>query len=240
MSPVLVNPSRFTSATPASFATTAAALSPSAWYRLNEATGATTFADSSGNSHNGTVSSGVTFQQTGLVTGDSNHSALFNGSSVDSQVAYGSWMDAPTAFSLFALSKTTTTSGTQMMLSRDLILGAIRLWQMRLNAGVFEFVKIPGSVVVASAPSGTADGNIHDYGVTYDGSNIRLYVDGVKVTTTAAAGSFGTASAPLYLGLLVSGTGGPSSCWNGTLDELMYKAGTVWADSVFAALHAAR
>lgn len=221
------------------FASTVAALSPTAWYRLGETAGSTTFADSSGSSHDGTVSAGVTFGATGGVTGDSNTAATFVTNS-NAQVAYGSWMDAPTALSGFIIGKTSVATGIAMLMSRD-DSGTARVWQLRLNAGKFEFVKIAGGVVTASSPLATyADGAFHDFGFTYDGSSIRLYVDGAKVATTAAAGSLGTGIASrLFLGLLTSGSGA-SNFWNGVLDEAIYKAGTVWTDSDFTALHAAR
>lgn len=227
----------YVASAPVPFATVAAALSPTAWYRLGDSVGSSTFADSSGNSHGGTLSQGVTFGTTGLVTGDSDTAATIASPS-NAQVAAGAWLDAaPTAVSMFVIAKTSQSTGTPMLLSRDDF--SARQWQWRLNAGKMEFVKIAGSVVTASAPTSTADGNIHDYGVTYDGSNIRLYVDGAKVTTQAAAGSLGTLGSRLFLALRAP-TGTATDFYVGVLDEILYKVGTVWADSDFAALHAAR
>lgn len=240
--PGLVNPYRFgTVVPPASFATKVAALSPSAWYRLNEASGSTTFADSSGNGHGGTLVSGLTFGATGLVAGDSDTAATAD-SACNAEVAYGSWMDATSALSVFIVASTSVTTGTPMLLSRDDQQSpAKRIWQFRLNAGVLEWVKIASGVVVASNPNGsTADGNPHDYGATYDGSNIRLYVDGVKVKTQAATGSLGTLAGRLFIGNARNSAGLAATTWVGVLDEPIYKAGAVWADSDFAALHAAR
>ena len=187
MSPILLNPFLGAAAPSASFTTVAAALNPTAWYRLNDASASTTIADNSGNSHGGTVSSGVTFQQTGLVTGDSDKCASFSGSTVNSQVAYGTWMDAPTAVSVFAIIKTSHASGVMQIMSRDNNATGARVWQFRLNSGKPEIVKIPGQVVSAAGPSSIADGAVHDVGATYDGSNLRLYVDGAKVARTFAS-----------------------------------------------------
>lgn len=220
-----------------SFVDVVTSLSPSAWYRLGEAVGSTTFADSSGNGHDGFLTAGVTFGAPGLVAGDSDTAATL-APGCNSQVSYASWMDAPTALSLFAIVKTSTATGTPQILSRDETLA--RIWQLRFNAGKFEFVKIAGGVVTATTnPTTYADGAIHDFGATYDGSNIRLYVDGVKVVTQAAAGSLGTLGSRLFIGLRSTNTGG-SDYWNGVEDEVLYKAGAVWTDSNFAALHATR
>lgn len=222
------------SAPSASFATVAAALSPAAWYRLGDST-TTTMTDSSGNGRNGTytvVSGWPHLGQTGLVTGDSTTSAAFtNATGTPGITSYASWMDSPTALSLFVIAKTTA-SGVMFMLGRDD--GTNRLWQFRLNSGKFEFVKIPSTVVAASALAYN-DGAIHDFGATYDGSNIRLYVDGTKVTTTSAAGNLGTAHCSFGIGARNNG----DFPFGGNLQEAMV-ANAVWADSDFAALHAAR
>ncbi len=58
-----------------------ASLAPSAWWKLNDAVGSTTAIDSSGNGYTGTVNGGVTFGQTGPITGTpSDTAALFDGS----------------------------------------------------------------------------------------------------------------------------------------------------------------
>lgn len=222
------------SAPSASFATVAAALSPGAWYRLGDAT-TTTMTDSSGNGRNGTytvVSGWPHLGQTGLVTGDSTTSAAFtDGIGTPGIASYASWMDSPTALSLFVIAKTTA-SGNMFMLGRDD--GTNRVWQFTLNSGKFGFTKI-ATVVTATSPAAYNDGAIHDFGATYDGSNIRLYVDGVKVTTTAAAGSLGTAHCNFAIGARNNG----NNPFGGNLQEAMV-ANAVWADSDFAALHAAR
>lgn len=241
--PVLVNPSRFGTAAPsASFVDTVTALSPSAWYRLGEASG-TTMVDSSGNGHDGTYGQGgalaPTLGVTGLVAGDSDTAAAFGGTGAavtNGTVPYAAWLDAPTSLSLFVIGQTTS-SAIMAMLDRDDGTGG-RVWQFRLNAGKFEFLKIP-TTVTASTPGTYNDGVTHDFGATYDGSNIRLYVDGALVKTQAASGSLGSAGAAFWVGARIAANSSHLFFF-GTLDEVLVKSGTVWADSDFADLHAAR
>lgn len=222
------------SAPPATFAATASALAPSAWYRLGESSG-TTMTDSSGNAHDGSYTS-VTLGTTGLIAGDTDTAATFSGSNSNGSVNAATWMDAPTALSVFIVGVTTSTAN-MILMSRDT---NVRIWQLAFNAGKFSFVKISGGVVTAESPLTYNDGTAHDFGATYDGSNIRIYVDGAKVKTVAAAGSLGTSLGRLLVGARTTSASIVANAWVGVLDEALYEAGTVWADSDFAALHAAR
>ena len=53
---------------------------------------------------------------------------------------------------------------------------------------------------------------------TYDGSNVKIYIDGVLKATTSASGNINTNNTILYLG--DSGFGGYSQILNGNLDEV--------------------
>ncbi|TNA12128.1 hypothetical protein EMF73_34460, partial [Klebsiella pneumoniae] len=63
-----------------------ASLNPSAWWKLADAVGSGTVADSSGNGHTGTVTGGVTFGQTGPIVGGK--AAAFDGSTGYIATAY--------------------------------------------------------------------------------------------------------------------------------------------------------
>ena len=63
-----------------------ASLSPKAWWKLSDAVGSATAADSSGNGYTGTVNGGVTFGQAGPIQGD--RAALFDGTSGYISTAY--------------------------------------------------------------------------------------------------------------------------------------------------------
>lgn len=69
---------------------------------------------------------------------------------------------------------------------------------------------LPGSVVV--------DDGEHHIAVTYDGSDIYIYVDGSQDTTVASTGSIDTSANDLYLGAREDS---PANDWyDGILDEL--------------------
>jgi len=177
--------------------------------------------DSSGNGHNGTYNGAYTLGTTGLITGDTDTAiTLSSGSTGYGDVPYASWLDAgSTALSLVVVFKTSVTLTIMSFFDRDN--GNARLWQHRMeNNGALSFIKIGGTggVVTSTTPAnGYNDGNKHVFGATYDGSNIRLYVDGTKVRTTAAAGNLGTAHADLSIGhrLALSST----NQFGGVLDE---------------------
>ena len=212
------------------------AKSPTGYWRLGEASG-TTMTDSSGNGHSGTYSN-VTLGQSSLLVSDTDKAASFNGSNSVGIVSYASWMDASTALSLYIVAKTST-GGIMELINRDS--DSNRVYQFRMNSGALEFVTIGGTVgvVVAASPLASyADGAAHHFGATFDGSNIRLYVDGTKVKTQAAVGNLGTAAQTITIGYRSSS--GSNSPFAGILDEAACWSGTVLSDADYAALYAAR
>lgn len=210
--------------------------SPVIYYRLGEASG-TTMIDSSGNSHNGTYTGSPTLGVAGAVTGDT--AATFNGSNYG-DVAYGSYMDSSTALTLECWLKFT---GTGLMSPIDRDTGFNRVWQWRTNAGHMDFIKIGGTGGIITGSSTTAfnNGAWHYTAVTYDGANIRLYLDGALDTTVAAAGNLGTTASPLAVAASRGGdTSGPVyNRLTGSLDEVaVYN--TVLSGTQIAAHYAAR
>jgi hyaluronoglucosaminidase len=211
-------------------------LGPAIYGRHNEASG-TTLTDYSGNGHNGTYSgTGITLGATSLIPSEPNDTAATYASGGIGTVPYASWLDASTALSLYAVIKTTST-GIDAILDRD-DGSSLRVYQFRLNNGALEFVKIGGTggVVTSTSPASTyKDGVAHHVGATYDGANIRLYVDGVKVQTTAAAGNLGTAAKSLNTGV----NAGSFNQFVGTFDDWAV-FNTVLADADYASLYASR
>jgi hypothetical protein len=105
-----------------------------------------------------------------------------------------------------------------------------------------QFIKIGGTggIVTSTSPASTyADGNVHHFGFSYDGTSIRLYVDGVKVQTTAAAGTLGTAPYGITVGVDAGQAGGANSWFSGVIDDWFVK-NAVLSDTDFAAIYAVR
>lgn len=161
-------------------------MEPEAWWKLADAVGSSSAADSSGNDYPGTVHGRVTFGQVGPITGTpGDTAALFDGST-----GYVSTTDEPTGAALSAIAwyKATTLSGTSIMVDS----GAgnngngVGLWLG--GTGV-----LTGSIINNVADSAASnDGAWHMACVTFDGATTRLYRDGVQVDTTAGAGSVTT------------------------------------------------
>lgn len=194
--------------------------SPVWWGRLAEKTG-TVMANSSGAAgRDGIYGGSPTLGVAGLIGGSSNTAVQFNGTNSYGRVTYASWMDSPTALTVEAWIKTTMI-GSGAIVDRDPL--SQRVWQFRINAGEIEFVKIGGTggTVTASTPLATYnDGNIHHVVATYDGTDIKLYVDGALVQTTSAAGTLGTATGWLSVGVNNSfSSDSPTNWFNGVIDE---------------------
>lgn len=191
-----------------------------AWYaRLGEASG-TTFLDQAGNGTTGTWDLGLPDPVAGLLTGDTDGARSFTGDD-GGTVPYGTWMATSTALTLEAWIKTTSGGA---ILDRD-VLTTGRVWQFRVSSGKLQFITIGGSTgtVTATSVASVNDGVRHHVAATFDGSNIRLYIDGVLDNTVAASGSLLASLVPLRIG--VSNSGGSSSNINqfvGTIDEPAY------------------
>lgn len=66
-----------------------------------------------------------------------------------------------------------------------------------------------GGVKIAGGTTNVDVGGWHHLAGTYDGSNLRIYVDGVQEGSTAATGSISSSAAPVVLGAGGSGSENP-------------------------------
>ncbi|HEV7781829.1 MAG TPA: LamG domain-containing protein [Chitinophagaceae bacterium] len=92
----------------------------------------------------------------------------------------------------------------------DAVKGGVTLYQADMSFG--------SSVSVSGTNSVTSDNNIsagwHHIASTYDGTNIRLYIDGQLTATKNHVGSIGDEKRGLVIG------GASNYFWIGTIDEL--------------------
>lgn len=224
MSPVLLNPSRFGGGGGGGggYAAAVAADSPAAWYRLGDASG-TTMTDSSGSSRNGTYAN-VTLGTAGLVTGDANTAATFNGTTSTGITAYASWMNVSSALTVEGIVKMTSVTGAHPIIDRDHS-GLGRVFLFRINNGKLELITSGGAVGVVFCTGTTtlSTGVKYHLAGTYDGSNLRIYINGTLEKTTAASGALNTgSSSPLTVGCSYSGTTSIANFSNGIVDEAAY------------------
>ncbi len=126
----------------------------------------------------------------------------------------------PTNVSVGAWFKTTSTSG--MMLVRKRLYGyGLQMGDVGTvtpGAGKLSFWTVTSTPTFNTASSTATynDGKWHYAEGTYDGSNVRLYVDGILIATTAAGTMHYTADA-VTIG---RDAGAASSYFNGTMDEV--------------------
>ncbi len=218
--PFLVNPSRFAGGGLSAYAAAVLVDAPQAYYRLGESSG-TVMTDQIA-ARNGTYTN-ITLGTAGLVTGDADTAATFNGTTTDAIVTYASWMDVTTAFSTEAIIKPTGVSGAQPIADRDNSAGRAYLW--RLNGDKLEFITSGGTVGIVFCTGTTAltGGTKYHVAATFDGSNIRIYINGTLEKTQAAAGAMnGTSTSNLTVGESYAGSGVIANRFTGVIDEVAY------------------
>lgn len=186
---------------------------PLAYYRLNEAAGSSTVADSSGNGHTGNVLAGTVLGAPGLIanTPTSTAASFPGGSSGGIEVP-----DSPSFHGLAGLTvacwvKTTYAGSTPTMVASQTNLSTGPwYWLMEFGgSGKVEveidspddwntadyFPSAPG------APGPINDGVKHHLAMTWDNTSLKILRDGVVVTTsTYAVPGFNASSVPLTIG----------------------------------------
>lgn len=200
-----------------SFSSTVLALSPLAYWKLDETSG-TTFADSSGNGRTATITGAPILGRPPLVDG---HCAGFNGN-IANRAATGSttWLQSKTAMSVMAVIQTSaSTAGLPELVGADST--GTRQFQCRLtSAAKVEFIQFyTGSFVDALGNTALNDGKKHLVIVTVANSgNIKVYIDGYLDSTTAFAHSI-IANYTDTVGI-GHDPDGPSLPWDGSLEKV--------------------
>lgn len=188
---------------------------PIMYYRLGEASG-TVMTDSSGNGRDGTYANSPTLGATGLLTGDADTAVSFaSASSQSGSVADDNSLDSLSAITVEAWIKPSTVSSTPLIVNRDSTSNG-KSFQFRLNAGKLEFVKTAGTTVTAASSSTLSTGTVYHVAAVYNGTDIRLYINGsLNGTPPAATGTLGTIARPLEIAMRTS-----ALYFNGVIDEV--------------------
>lgn len=184
-----------------------AQLSPVAYYNCDD-DGNTLLTDLSGNFLNGTING--TVHQAGSHNGsDSLH---FDGSNDEVVIGDQPILDFDTELTIAAWVKTNDTSSNQCIVSKNNAYYAY-LTGGRVRVGL----SIGGSWATYTGPSSNkVSANTWTHvAVSYDGAEIKLYLDGVLINSHAQTGSISKSSKDLKLGTLWGGTR-----WNGELDDI--------------------
>ncbi|HTK39490.1 MAG TPA: LamG-like jellyroll fold domain-containing protein [Patescibacteria group bacterium] len=196
--------------------------SPLAYWRLDETTGATQFADASGNGHQATISGTPSYSTTNYVQ---NSAVQFSGTQYGS-AASGAWFGSMTSYSVEAWFASTAT-GNSMIVSYDNTGtspgAATRVFQLYLSGGKVCFVPLlaSGSYVVLTSSAQYNDAAYHHVVATWDGSNAKLYVDGSQVATAALSGTTTTGGGqPILIGTGYNNSPGNLYQYSGYIDEV--------------------
>jgi hypothetical protein len=156
---------------------------------------AATVADASGNARTGTIAGGVTLQQAGSLA-DGNTAARFDGAAT---TVVNTFSDAATvvpttAWTLEAWFKQGGTSG------GVLITRANSRPSLLMNGGAASLLVVDASSVQVSIFYGVSllDGQWHHLAGTYDGTSLRLYVDGVLRAGPTACNAYGVLGSQVW------------------------------------------
>lgn len=202
----------------------------------------TVMSDSSGNARPGTYASQPLLDVASLIPTDlTNKAATLNGSSQYGWIGWASWQNV-SSFTAEAWIKTTAT-GIRSIWDRDDTSAGVRAWQLRMSSGKLDFIRIVNAAGTTAAVGATSsatinDGVAHHVVATYDGSNIRLYVDGVLDNTVAASGGINQPFGVTVMSVGVNRNSGLNAFFLGTIDEAAYY-GTALSGARIAAHYAA-
>jgi RHS repeat-associated protein len=205
-------------ASASTYSTTVLSDSPSIYYRLGESSG-TTAQDSSGGSHNATYGAATTLGASGAINGDAD-TAVSNsaGSAVASYTGGTGLPTGNSARTVEAWFKSCA-AGLQDIVSYGGSPYDNRVFGFRVQNGNQIFVYQWNSGVILTAPQVITDGSWHLVDVTYDGTTVTAYVDGVSIGSgTFPAGALNTASTTLVVGAEVDGAS--DTRVDGSLDDV--------------------
>ncbi len=183
--------------------------------------------DSTANGLNGSIGSAVV-----AATGKINGAASFNASTPNSfiNVPYNAAMDS-TNITLAAWIKTSTRGPSMVIADREA--GSVpRIFQFTItpDGGVVRLFFIPfigGNTHQLEGSTEIGDGNWHYCVGTYDGTTIRVYVDGNADGTLSVSGTLAIGSRDLVFGCSNNFVNQPLT---GQLDELKYLSAAMTAD----------
>jgi hypothetical protein len=164
-------------------------------YSFNEGSG-TSVADASGNGHTGAIS-GATW----TTQGKFGNALSFDGVNDWVTVTATSLLNLTTAMTLEAWVFPTTTSGVRDILIKegsnvDLYNLYARNWRGRPESNVF----VGGTNRVAEGATAPAANVWTHVAGTYDGTTLRLFINGVQTASIAISGPIATSTGPLRIG----------------------------------------
>ena len=198
------------------------AKNPGFYYKLEETSG-TSAVDSSPNARHGTYVAGGVLGQPGLTSGVGDKGYLLPGAG-RIELANAAWMNTST-FSCVALIRPTIFDAANTIMSRygntgfNLSLFTFRVDSSKLTGYIFT----GGSAVAAQYGTNLVAGTIYHVAMTYNGTQILLYLNGLQVASQNVS-SPNACTLPLWIG--ARSLAGDEN-FKGTLDELSFFPGVV-------------
>jgi hypothetical protein len=200
------------------------------YWRFEEGSG-TSIADSSGQGNHGTLTPAGAIFSTMIPFAVVPINGLTNNFSLELNGANGAGIvpDSPSLRPTSGFTAEAMIDGDGwVVLGKQLGNGTRNSYQIELRFGQLRFqLTDMGSTdhfVTASAPGGVGPYNgFHHIAGTWDGSMMRLYINGAQVGSAPFAGMLGYDANPFLIGADNDSTmgGGPACCWfDGKLDEI--------------------
>ncbi|MBY0369704.1 hypothetical protein K2X33_03395 [bacterium] len=197
------------------------ALSPVGYWRLGDTSG-TSASDLGSGGNTGTYTNGPTLNQTSGVTGEANTSVLLDGSNDYISFGNAAALKATSAFSVALWFKYVSTTGGTVLVSRTGATGNDN-FSLYNSSGTILFGarKNDGSTwLQTSSVTLTDTSNWHFVVGTYDGSTLRLYLDGVLASSYNGTFTiYSTMAGNLQVG---AGSVTPNQFLSGYVDEFAF------------------
>ena len=190
---------------------------PSGYWRLGEATTLDVVKDASGNSRHGTFGGGVSLLKQGAIKKDPNTAARFSnvtnaGVRVTNDPFGGVGIDEFTVEGWARTTASNTATDVKSIVARD---GMFNLGRQGNKA--YGSIRVGTTTFEVKGSRDINEGKWHHFALTYDGADLKLYVDGEQVDEEAAGGTIQPSAADLRFG---------ASCWctsshfTGDIDEV--------------------
>lgn len=197
--------------------------SPNVYYRFGEASGSTA-QDETANNVDGTYQNAPTLGAASGLVGDSNTAVALNGVDEFILVADHAMLDPGDVLTIFIRVKFNSLAGIQILLDK--------------GSGGYSFYRNGSSLIfgksavadIVTATITLQTGVWYNFGVTKNGSTVKMYSDGADVTGTVSNQTIVATAADLLIGKSSAGGG----FLNGTLDEFALGATALTAANMQA------